>query len=677
MTTPDQTFRAPAYPLITHDPYFSLWSGSDELHGSWPRHWTGRNYGVALLARIDGASYCLMGDVRGVAKMAQQGVKVTPTRTEYRFVSAGVVIDLCFMTPALPQRLEILSRPVTYLDFTVTSEDGAAHDVALYLDFGGEIAVNDSSEPVTWARYRIPGLELLKLSAANQKMLARVGDDLRIEWGHFYLAVPETAVAAGATSILARSRVSRQVFMKDGALPAGDSLEDSSQLRHPCMAAAVLLPMTVTAVKPAARTHVLVAYDDIYAVEFLRQRLPAYWRKDGKSFATMLQEAERDFSVLAADCRAFDEELLADAAAVGGADFAALCAISYRQSLAAHKLVAAVDGTPYFFSKENFSNGCICTVDVTYPSAPMYLLLQPALLKGMLIPILEYAGLPRWRFPFAPHDLGTYPLANGQVYGGGEHGVENQMPVEECGNMLILVGALLRFEGELDFVRKYWSTLSTWAEYLLEKGYDPDNQLCTDDFAGHLAHNTNLSLKAIMALGAFSQMAAAMGDDAGAKRFRRAAEAAAQRWQVDALDDSGCYRLAFDQPGTWSQKYNLVWDKLLGLELFPAAVAQRELAHYRRIQGQYGLPLDNRRSYTKLDWILWSATLTGDDGDFAALLAPVMAFMRDTPDRVPLTDWYETTNARKVGFQARSVVGGVFLRMLYDSSWRQKYRGRQ
>ncbi|HQL09049.1 MAG TPA: DUF5127 domain-containing protein, partial [Lentisphaeria bacterium] len=203
MTTPDQTFRAPAYPLITHDPYFSLWSCSDELHGSWPRHWTGRNYGVALLARIDGASYCLMGDVRGVAKMAQQGVKVTPTRTEYRFVSAGVVIDLCFMTPALPQRLEILSRPVTYLDFTVTSEDGAAHDVALYLDFGGEIAVNDSSEPVTWARYRIPGLELLKLSAANQKMLARVGDDLRIEWGHFYLAVPETAVAAGATSILA------------------------------------------------------------------------------------------------------------------------------------------------------------------------------------------------------------------------------------------------------------------------------------------------------------------------------------------------------------------------------------------------------------------------------------------------------------------------------------------
>ena len=263
MTSSTSPFRAPAYPLIAHDPYFSLWSASDELNGSWPRHWTGHSYGVALLARVDGASYCLMGDVRGVTKMAQQGVTVTPTRTEYCFAAGGVAIELCFMTPALPQRLEILSRPVTYLDFTVKSGDGEAHDVALYLDFGGEIAVNDGSEPVTWARYRIPGMDLLRLSAANQKMLARVGDNLRIEWGHFYVGVSEAAIAAGATSVLARSAVSRRAFVQDGALPGEDSLEDSSQLRHPCMGAAVLLPMAVTAAKPAARSHVLVAYDDI------------------------------------------------------------------------------------------------------------------------------------------------------------------------------------------------------------------------------------------------------------------------------------------------------------------------------------------------------------------------------------------------------------------------------
>jgi hypothetical protein len=49
-------------------------------------------------------------------------------------------------------------------------------------------------------------------------------------------------------------------------------------------------------------------------------------------------------------------------------------------------------------------------------------------------------------------------------------------------------------------------TSRQWANYLKAHGRDPENQLCNDDFAGHIAHNTNLSLKAIMALGAFAKM---------------------------------------------------------------------------------------------------------------------------------------------------------------------------
>ena len=177
-----------------------------------------------------------------------------------------------------------------------------------------------------------------------------------------------------------------------------------------------------------------------------------------------------------------------------------------------------------------------------------------------------------------------------------------------------------------------------------------------------------------MGLGAYAQIAKVLGKNDIAEKYLAAAKDAANRWQKDALDDNGAYRLAFDQPGTWSQKYNLVWDKLLGLNLFSDDVAKRELAHYRKIQGEYGLPLDNRRTYTKIDWILWSATLTRNDDDFAAILAPVMKFLQETPDRIPLTDWYETTNAKKVGFQARSVVGGIFLKLLYDENFRKSYR---
>ena len=85
------------------------------------------------------------------------------------------------------------------------------------------------------------------------------------------------------------------------------------------------------------------------------------------------------------------------------------------------------------------------------------------------------------------------------------------MPVEECGNILILAAALAKFTDDLSFLRKYEPVFRKWAEYLADKGYDPENQLCTDDFAGHLAHNTNLSIKAILALGGWSIIAGMLG----------------------------------------------------------------------------------------------------------------------------------------------------------------------
>ena len=340
-----------------------------------------------------------------------------------------------------------------------------------------------------------------------------------------------------------------------------------------------LKPVKVAA-KPVSR-WLMLAYDDEYSIQYFKKNLRPYWRRNGDDAAALLKKAAAEYESLKKRCEKFDAELMAALTKAGGEKYARICALAYRQCYAANKVVADANGQPLMFPKENFSNGCIGTVDVIYPMAPQFLLFSPSLTKAMLVPILDYAASPRWRWPFAPHDLGTYPLANGQVYGGGERTEENQMPVEETGNMLILLAALAQVEGNADFCAKYWPVLEKWAEYLKAKGFDPENQLCTDDFAGHLAHNVNLSAKAICGLGAFAPAVRACA----ARRRRRRnmgswPRTSPQRWVKEA-DDGDHSRLAFDKPGTWSQKYNVVWDRILGLNLFPAAALRKEMDFYK------------------------------------------------------------------------------------------------
>ena len=115
--------------------------------------------------------------------------------------------------------------------------------------------------------------------------------------------------------------------------------------------------------------------------------------------------------------------------------------MAYRQVVAAHKLAVDENGEILWVSKECFSNGCAATVDVSYPSIPLFLLYNPELVKGMMRPIFRYAASDAWPFDFAPHDAGQFPLLNGQVYANGTD-PKDQMPVEECGNMLVMMAAV-------------------------------------------------------------------------------------------------------------------------------------------------------------------------------------------------------------------------------------------
>jgi hypothetical protein len=664
--------RPPAVPLVAHDPYFSIWSMADHLNDQETRHWTGKPNRLNAVLRVDGKPYQVMGhEGRGEAlipPLPQTGLEVLPTRTLYQFSGAGVDLHLMFLTPALPYDLDVLSRPLTYVEWRIASSDGGNHQVELYFDAASDLVVNTPGEAVVSSRYLLDGETVLRMGSREQPVLAKRGDDLRIDWGYLYLMADKPD---GATYSVARHRAALAAFEADGRLPRSDDFSGETVRRGSPESLAVSVNFGTVGSQPVSR-YLMLAYDDIYAIEYFERKTRAWWRRNGAGPDDLLRAGRAEHDELLKKAYTFDHELMADLRKAGGEKYARLAALAYRQTLAAHKLVADADGTALYFPKENFSNGCIGTVDVIYPSSPFTMLFNPLLLKAQLEPVLAYASMPRWRWPFAPHDLGTYPQANGQVYGGGERTEENQMPVEESGNMLIMVAALAHIEGSAAFAEKYWSELTKWAEYLRVKGLDPENQLSTDDFAGHLAHNANLSIKAILALGSYGQLCELTGRKSEAVRYHDIAADFAKKWQELAREGDH-YRLAFDRPGTWSQKYNLVWDRLLGLNLFSPDIVRTEVNYYEARQNKYGLPLDNRRDYTKLDWLVWTATLAGNRASFEQFVAPAFRWMNETPARVPLTDWYDTVTGKQEGFQARSVVGGIFIPMLSDAALWKKY----
>ncbi|MDR1518077.1 MAG: DUF4965 domain-containing protein [Dysgonamonadaceae bacterium] len=592
----------------------------------------------------------------------QKSVSVLPTQTIYSFECGAVELQVIFTAPLLLDDLELVSRPINYISYQVKSLDGQAHDTQIYLETTPQLAVNSESQAVDFEKIDKKGFAFLKTGTKEQPILKKRGDDIRIDWGYLYLAAK-----SDKSSVLAFGDywTAKKEFQSSGSVSATqpDSLPEKMDKAMTVLSYSRDLGKVASDFKTG---HVLLGYDDIYSIQYFEKNLKGYWTNDGKTdiFAAFAS-AEKDYASIMDRCNAFNEQMMADAKKSGGEKYAELCALAYRQSISAHKLVKDEDGTLLFLSKENNSNGCINTVDVTYPSEPLFLLYNNELAKGMLSGIFYYCENGKWKYPFAPHDLGTYPQANGQVYGMENDEYGNKMPVEESGNVLILTAAIAQVDGNADYAAKHWQTLTTWAEFLVEYGVDPENQLCTDDFAGHLAHNANLSIKAVMGVASYGKLAGMLGKNDIAEKYLNIAKGMAAEWQKMA-DDGDHYRLAFDRPGSWSQKYNLVWDKLLGFNIFDPQIAKTEIAYYLTKQNAYGLPLDSRKTYTKTDWILWTAAMTDNAKDFEAFSDLVYKYADETTSRVPLSDWHETVDGRQVGFKARSVVGGYFMKMLSD-----------
>ena len=580
-----------------------------------------------------------------VIEAQQKNVTINATQTIYDFACGPVDATLTFTSPLLLKDLDVLARPVSYITYSVKSNDGKQHSVQLYFDASTDIAVNVPSQEVITRKYSASNLTILKAGTKAQPVLQKKGDDLRIDWGYMYVATPLSENAKQYVSTASQATSSFVNKKEKSTASSGKNL---------------FLNSTVDLGKvgsTAKEQYFMLGYDDIYSIQYFHKNLRPWWnRNSDQTIEKQLAIAAKDYKSVMQQCDEWNKKVYSDLVSAGGKTYADICVIAYRQAIAAHKLLQSPNGEILFLSKENFSNGSINTVDVTYPSSPLFLAYNPKLMEGMLNGIFYYSESGQWKHPFAAHDLGTYPIANGQTYGEG-------MPVEESGNMVILTAAISKVEGNADYAKKHWKTLTTWTNYLMENGFDPVNQLSTDDFAGHLARNANLSVKAIEGIGAYGMMADMLGMKDVGERYTDTAKSMAKRWMVYDSDGDH-YALTFNRNSTWSQKYNMVWDKVLDLNLFPKEVMEKEIKFYLTKQNKFGLPLDSRKTYTKSDWIMWTATMADNQKDFEAFIDPLYKYVTETPTRVPLSDWHETTNGKQVGFQARSVVGGYFMKLL-------------
>jgi hypothetical protein len=663
----EEPFRPPAVPLVTSDPYLSIWSAADRLSERNTTHWTGRPQSLLSAVRIDGKTFRLMGRDPSVAPaLPQVDLRVMPTTTTYQFEGAGIHVVLRFLTPLLPHDLELMGRPLTYLTWDVRSIDGTAHAVQLIDSTSSQLTVNKLDQQVTWGREPAGNITLLKVGSESQPLLSNPGDDRRIDWGYAYTGARNdqcTAVIGGMRAVLGS-------FVGSGKLPGDDDKRMPRAANDDQPMCAFLFDLGQVSAEPVTR-QVMIAYDEIDSIKYFGKPLQPYWRRNGDGPADLFQKAAADYAALVPRCEQFDQDLVADARKIGGDSYADIIAVAYRQAWAGNGLAADSHKQPLLFTKENTSNGDIATVDVIFPMDPIWILLSPNLAKASLVSNLEYSASPHWKFPNAPHDLGTYPIVNGRDDGG------EGMPVEESGNMIILCDAISQEEGSADWVVQWWPQLTQWGHYLEKYGLDPENQLCTDDFMGHLAHNANLSVKAILALAAYGDMCRMRGDSADATKYADLAKTDAKHW-MQVADGGDHSLLAFDKPGTWSQKYNLVWDQILGLNVFPPEVAAKEIAYYKTQLQPYGLPLDSRTKLTKTDWSIWSATLATDPADFRAIVDPIVSYLNETSSRVPFVDSYQTNDPSSDGMHARPVIGGVFIKLLSDrDTWKKWSAGDQ
>ncbi|KAF2806560.1 glutaminase GtaA [Mytilinidion resinicola] len=658
--------RPPSIPLAVKSPYLSTWlpagaSGTDGgyLPGHWPTFWAGQVLGWAGIVRVDNTSYVWMGNPLGFNNLTNQtSAEYTSTSSTFTMDVAGkVFLTVKFLSPVYPNDLKRQSLIFSYMDVEVVSADGNDHDIQLYTDISAEFVSGDRGDVAEWDSGNADDVVFHKIWKQTPLLFSEKND--QSEWGNWYYATDGVDGLSWATGADTDVRGS---FSQDGRLSdTKDTNWRAIDDHWPVFAFSVDLGSVGTDSANALFT-IGLCQDD--AIQFLGKSgvvsLPSLWSDFFDEDEDALTFFHHDYDNAVSKSSKLDGKIAEDSVAAAGADYLTITSLTVRQAFGGLELVGT-EKKPYLFLKEISSDGNAQTVDVMFPAHPILLYTNPQLLKLLLDPLFENQESGHYPNKWSIHDLGrSFPNATGHPEGDDE-----AMPLEECGNMLIMTLAYWQQSGDSQYLREHYKILDQWTQYLIDEALIPKEQLSTDDFAGALVNQTDLALKGMIGIQAMANIADITSYYADARNYTAIAASYIKEWQTLGINHIATpphTTLNYGNNASWGLLYNLYADALLNTSLVPASVYAQQSAFYPTVAGTYGVPLDTRHAYTKTDWQLWAAAVASEDTR-DLFIGCIAKWIQETPLSVPFTDIYETGDGGfgdAPHFMARPVMGGAF-----------------
>ncbi|KAJ3568603.1 hypothetical protein NP233_g5597 [Leucocoprinus birnbaumii] len=659
-------FNPADFPLAVRTPYLSAWlpQGSGAaLNDVWPTFWTGSVVGWSGFVKVDGQAYSFLGApvVSGASfnKAVQKSSKFTATQSIFVLSAGPVDLTVTFLSPVEPTDFVKQSAPFSYMAVSAASTDGGSHSVQVYSDISAEWVSGDTSLGATWST-STGSVITHQVQLANQAVLTEVND--HTQYGSAFYS---TLSASGVSWQTGADVDVRAQFINNGQL---QNLQDTNFRAIDDNWPVFALAHDLGNVGGSASAPVVTSIGHIRdpGLQYIvsgggTQLRNLYFLSKYSTPTDVIPDFLNDYSAALGRANAFDSQLNSDASKISS-DYASIVALSVRQSLGSFEITISKNSDGSYntddiivFMKEISSDGNISTVDVIFPSWPIFLYTNPALGKYLLEGLFRYQATGMYPNKYSAHDIGSsYPNALGH-----NDGNDERMPLEESGNMVIMALSYAQKTNDLSHLQKYRDLLDQWTQFLISEALIPADQISTDDFAGSLANQTNLAIKGIVGIKAMAEIAALLGDSATSSNYSSIASSYVSQFQNLAQSSSGAHlTLSYGDADSWGLTYNLFGDKLLKLNLFPQSIYDQQTNWYSGLSQAYGIPLDTRHTYTKSDWEIWTAAIVTSTSVRDLFISSVRKWASDGRSSQPLGDWYETTNGTPEGFRARPVVGG-------------------